>query len=115
MEDIKSKYVLWGLDSNRIELFDDSKRISVQPIRETVMEDVTITFNENGSITMEGEQWQFGIDFEDEYPENFNYEIHPNYIKKTRFRKKDIVRSGWHRKLHNKHKKVMITDYVIVF
>ena len=85
------------------------------PIRETVLEDVTITFNENDSITMEGEEWQFGIEFHDEYPKYFDYEVHPKYIKKTRFRKKDIVRSGWHRKLNNEHKKVMITNYVLVF
>ena len=40
-----------------------------------------------------------GLEFHDVYPSELEYEVDPEYIEKTRFRKRDVVRHGWHKKL----------------
>jgi hypothetical protein len=95
-------YILGGNDS-----------LSIAPLHEDMFENASIIFNDNGSITLEGDIWQFELEFHDCYPSELNYKVHPNYIDKTRFTKKDIVRSGWHRKLQNSHKKMIIKNYII--
>ena len=112
-KELTSKYAV--INNETISLYSDIDKVSHHPLFENVMEDVTIQFNDNGSIKLEGYEWQFGICFHDEYPENFEYEIHPDYIEKTRFRKRDIVRNGWHRKKENKHKVIILSHYNIVY
>ena len=111
METIESKFILF--DRNKTLTLLKDAPLSIFPLHQTVFEDATIEFNDNGSITLTGDEWQFGISFHDESPSNFDYEVHPNYITKTSFRKKDVVRSGWHRKLKNERKKLIIGDYII--
>ena len=107
-----SKYAV--INNETIRLYNDKDKVSHHPLLESVMEDVSITFNDNGSINLEGDEWQFDVCFHDEYPKYFDYEIHPDYIEKTRFRKRDIVRCGWHRKLENKHKIITMSHYKII-
>ena len=89
--------------------------VFLSPLSEYVFENVTITFNDNNSITVDGDCWQYGLTSHDEYPNKFDYEIHPDYIELTKFRKKPIVRSGWHRKKENHHKNIILNKYSIVF
>lgn len=114
MEDINSKFVVHSLENgcNTLKLYEEIPQI--HPLYENILECVTIHFNDNGSITIEGEMWQYGIEFHDEHPSNFDYEIHPSSITQTRFRKKDVVRSGWHRKMENKHFKMITNKYNII-
>ena len=114
METIKSRYAIITTDKC-ISLYNDKTQLpNISPLWEDVFENVTITFNDNNSITLDGDCWQWGIEFDDEYPNNFDYEVHPNYIKLTKFRKKPIVRHGWHRKKNNKHITIIMSDYKIV-
>ena len=112
METIKSKFVIWSISNNRIKLCDQN--YGHHPFSEKIWEDVTITFNDNDSITMEGDEFQYGFELHDEYLKEFDYKVHPDYIDKTKFTKMDIVRRGWHRKLENKHKKVIMKNYTII-
>lgn len=112
MEDINSKYIKW-IYPKRFILIDNKDGLDIYPLNESVFENAKIHFNDNGSITLIGDMWQFGISFYDVYPEELDYTVHPNYISKTRFRKKDIVRSGWHRKLYDIYKEIIIKDYII--
>lgn len=57
---------------------------SLHPLYEDLFENATITFNDSGTITIEGELVQWGLE----------YEVDPEYIEKTRFRKRDVVRHG---------------------
>ena len=114
MKDIKAKYAVYHRTSGKITLSnDDSKLRAINPLYEDELENVKITFNDNGSITIDADAVCYGIFFHDEYPENLSYKIHPGYITKTRFRKRDIVRAGWHRKLEKEHKKITINKYII--
>ena len=106
MKDIQSKYVIYSYyEGHKMVLTNDTP--DIQPLFEHVIENATIHFNDDHTIVLEGDEWQFGICFEDTYPSKFDYEIAPEYISKTWFTKKDIVRSGWHRKLHNKHIRIV--------
>lgn len=112
MKIIHAKFVLWSRKSNIIKTYQTEPSFS--PLYDHVLEDVTITLNENGIVTMEGDEILYGISFHDESPEHFDYKIHPSYIEKTRFRKKDVVRAGWHRKLDKEHKKITLSKYTII-
>jgi hypothetical protein len=112
MENIKSKYVVWNHPKTLV-LYNDTPNGGIHPLCEEMFENAVIEFNDNGTITLKGDMWQFGIEFHDEYPHNLGYEVHPQYIKKTRFRKKDIVRPGWHRKKDNIYKEIIIKDFII--
>ena len=114
MEDIWSKYIVYTQKEgcNVLKLYSEVP--SIHPLYDKLLENARIQFNDNNSITVEGEEWQYGIEFHDECPSNFDYEIHPSSITKTRFRKKDIVRSGWHRKMENKHFKMITNKYNII-
>ena len=114
MENIKAKNIRLTYGSNILYVFKDDEEVSLRPIDEEMFENATISFNENGSITLEGDCWKFGILFDSEYPKNIDYEVHPSYIEKTRFRHKDIVRAGWHRKLKNEHRKLIFNKYMII-
>lgn len=115
MKQIQSNYIILEHgDTCYIRLIKDKEYIRHRPISEDVFENVTIIFNDNGSITIEGDCWQYGIEFTDVYPSELSYNVHPSYIDKTRFRKKDIVRAGWHRKLENIHKSIIVNKYAII-
>ena len=91
-----------------------NERPSIQPLFDSLYEDAEIVFNDNNSITLTGNKWQFGIEFQDVYPSELDYEVHPNYIELTKFRKKPIVRHGWHRKAENKFEKITFSNYQII-
>lgn len=112
METIKSKYAILTY-KGRITCCKD-KPTHCSPLLEEVYENVTIMFNDNNSITLDGDCWQWGIEIHDEYLKYFDYEVHPNYIKLTKFRKKPIIRSGWHRKKDSKHKTIIMNNYKII-
>ena len=114
MENITGKKIVLSYCNNSLRVYDHNDKVSIYPLDEQCFENASITFNDNGSITLEGDCWQFGINFHDEYPENIEYKVHPSYITKTMFRHKDIVRAGWHRKLENKHKKIILNKYMII-
>lgn len=112
MNVIHAKFVLWNVKSNTIRTYQTGP--SIYPLYDHKLEDVTIILNQNGSVTMEGDEILYGISFHDESPEHFDYKIHPSWIEKTRFRKKDVVRAGWHRKLDKEHKKITLSKYTII-
>lgn len=114
MENIQSKYVVFNYYGNTLLILDNEEKVSCRPLCEDVFENATITFNENNSITLEGDCRAYGIEFHDVYPSELPYKVHPNSIEKTRFRKKDIVRAGWHRKLENVHRKIILNKYKII-
>lgn len=114
MENINAKYIVLH-NSNHLFIKNESDNIHISPLFEEVFENASVIFNDNGSITLEGDLWDYGIELHDCYPSELNYEVHPDYIKKTWLTKKDIVRSGWHRKLYNKHKKIIIKNYIIEY
>lgn len=87
---------------------------SLHPLYEDLFENATITFNDSGTITIEGELVQWGIEFHDVYPSELEYEVDPEYIEKTRFRKRDIVRRGWHKKLKRDYRKLTLSNFVII-
>lgn len=114
MENILAKYIRLH-NSNHLFIIGENDELSLSPLYDTMFENASITFNDNGSITLEGDVWEFEIIFNDCYPSELDYEVHPTYIKQTRFTHKDIVRSGWHRKLNNSHKKIIIKNYIIEY
>lgn len=111
MEEIRSKYAL--ITGDYIHLYNDYNNIPGVGISDDLVEDVTITFNENGSVTIEGELWKYFFSWDDVKPQDLDYKVHPDYIKKTFFGKKDIVRKGWHRGLKNEHCKIIMNKYKI--
>ena len=114
MEEIKAKYAVYHRSSGKITLSDDTSKLkAINPLWEDELENVTIKFNDNGSVTIEADAVLYDISFHDVYPENLDYKVHPEYISKTKFRKRDIVRAGWHRKLEMGHKKITINKYII--
>ena len=112
MEDIKSDFVV--ITNNKIKLFSESDECSVQPLYDDIFENVTIHFNDNGSITLYADKIEYEFLFEDTYPENLDYEIDESEISKTWFRKRPIVRTGWHRKLKTKPIEYIINNYIII-
>ena len=114
MENISSKYIRYSYP-NHLFIIGENDNLSLSPLNEEMFENASIVFNDNGSITLEGDVWEFGISFSDCYPSELDYEVHPNYIGKTKFTHKDIVRSGWHRKLNNSHQKIIIKNYIIEY
>ena len=114
MENINAKYIRYSYP-NHLFIIGENDNLSLSPLNEEMFENASIVFNDNGSITLEGDVWEFGIQFHDCYPSELDYEVHPKYINKTWLTKKDIVRSGWHRKLHNQHQKIIIKNYIIHF
>ena len=116
MENFNSKYAIINITNGNnamIQLYNDKKELNYSPLYDEVFENVSFTFNENDVLTINGDVWEFGISFNDCKPESFDYEIHPDYIRSTRVRCKPIVRSGWHRKLKNKHKTLIVNNYII--
>ena len=77
---------------------------SLHPLYEDLFENATITFNDSGTITIEGELVQWGLE----------YKVDPEYIEKTRFRKRDVVRHGWHKKLKKDYCKLTLSNFVII-
>jgi hypothetical protein len=114
MEKIQSKYVIFNHSDNSLTVLQDEEDLSFRPICDDVFENATIVFNDNNSITLEGDCWQYGLSLNDVYPSELSYEVHPKYIKKTRFLKKDIIRTGWHRKKDNIKTKVIMSKYKII-
>lgn len=114
MENIIAKHVVFTYPNMIKVISDKNDNVSCRPFFEDIVENATITFNNEGNITIEGDFWQFGFFPYDEYLSNIEYQVHPDYIEKTRFLKKDIVRVGWHRKLENKHKSIIVTNYTII-
>ena len=84
------------------------------PLTEDIFTNATITFNDNHSVTVEGEVIQFGFEFHDISPDELDYEVEPSYIKKTLILHRPIIRAGWHRKVNTEHKKVTLSHYTIV-
>lgn len=114
MEQIQSKYIVIDHSNNTISLSKKPESLRFRPITDEVFENATIVFNDNNSITLEGDCWQYGLELHDIYPSELPYKVHPNYIEKTRFRKKDIVRAGWHRKADNVHTKIILNNFKII-
>lgn len=112
MENIFSKFIVWDCPSHTIYLSD--KEQSISPIREELWKDVDIIYNDNGSITMEGTAYDYGICFHSVYPSELDYKVHPKYISKTIFTKRDIIRPGWHLKEKTIHKKIITDKYTII-
>ena len=112
MKNIFSKFIVWDCSSNTIYLSD--KKPSISPAREELWEDVDIIYNDNGSITIEGTAYDYGICFHSVYPSELDYKVHPKYISKTRFTKKDIIHPGWHLKEKTIHKKIITDKYTII-
>lgn len=113
MEQIQSKYIIVECGYT-LRLWKDEEALTHKPSSSEVFENATIVFNDNNTITLEGDCWQYGFELYDVYPSELPYKVHPQYIEKTRFRKKDIVRAGWHRKADNVHKKIILSKYSIV-
>ena len=114
MENISVKYIIYQ-DPNHLFIIGENDDLRLSPLHEEMFENASIVFNDNGSITLEGDVWEFELLFNDCYPSELDYEVHPSYISKTKFTHKDIVRSGWHRKLNNSHKKIIIKNYIIEY
>ena len=115
MRTIKSNFATVSRNYEKlITLYDNKSEVVCQPLFESVYENVEIVFNDNGSITLTGDEWQFGIEFHDVYPSELDYEVHPDYIKLTKFRKKQIVQHGWHRKLNNEKRIITMTNYKLI-
>ena len=112
MEDIKSDFVV--ISGNKIKLFTKSDERIIQPLYDDIFENVTIHFNENGSITLYADEIEYDFLFRDTYPEDLDYEVDESEISKTWFRKKPIVRTGWHRKLKTKPIEYIINNYIII-
>lgn len=114
MKQIKSNYAIVNNDDDKIYLYDDEV-FNFRPLYAEVFENVTITLEDNGNtMIMEGDKRQYDITFHDVYPSELNEKVHPDYIEKTRFTKKDIVRSGWYRLTENKHKTIISNHYTII-
>jgi hypothetical protein len=88
-------------------------KTSCRPLYEVLFENATLTFV-NGTLTIEGDCVEFGIEFNDHHPSYFEYDIEPYYIEKTRFLKRDVVRAGWHKKKERVHKKVTVNNFCII-
>ena len=114
MENITAKYIRYSYP-NHLFIIGENDNLSLSPLNEDMFENASIVYNDNGSITLEGDTWEYGFELHDCYPDELDYEVHPNYISKTWLRNKDIIRSGWHRKLHNKHQKIIIKNYIIEY
>lgn len=114
MENIKAKYIIYN-SPNQLEIIQEGEHPEIYPLHEEVFENASIIFNDNQSITLEGDVWDFGFLCESHSPSDLKYEVHPKYIKKRCFTKKDVIRPGWHRKLHNQHQKIIIKNYIIKF
>ena len=112
MENINSKFAVYRHSDGYIRLFDEDT-FSHSPLYEYVFENVTITFNDNRSITLEGDEQQYSITFDDIFVTKMEDKPHPSYVKRTRFTNKEVVRSGWYRLAENIHKTLIISKYVI--
>ena len=113
MESINSKFaVVQRGDCCYIRLFDE-KKFSHSPLNEDVFENVSIIFNANNSITLEGDKRQYDFAFDDILLSEMEDKPHPSYIKLTRFTKKEVIRRGWYRLANNIHKTLIISRYVI--
>lgn len=113
MESINSNFaVVQRGDCCYIRLFDE-KNFSHSPLNESIFENVSITFNANQSITLEGDERQYDFAVDDILLSEMEDKPHPSYIKLTRFTKKEVIRSGWYRLADNKHKTLIISKYII--
>ena len=116
MEKITSKYavVIYEKGYTKIKLFDTTqKHPEIHPLYETLFENVTLTFDDNNMLTLIGEEWQYEVAFHDFYPSEIEDEVDQEYVDKTFFTKRDIIRSGWYRLKNNIRKELIITHYVI--
>lgn len=112
METIKSKYAVFSSNTKHIYLYNNDD-FSISPLYDYAFENVTITFNDNNSITLEGDERQYSLSLEDFNPSKSEHKIHPSSITQTHFRKRDVVCSGWYRLMNNVHKKLIINNYII--
>ena len=114
MEKIKSKFVLVSEHNGcgKIVLFD--KEPDFQPLYKTLYEDVEIQFNENTTITLNGMKHNYELTLHDTYLKDIDDDVHPHYIKKTRFRKNEYVKRGWYRLLHNTLATIIYKNYIII-
>lgn len=111
MEKTKTyKSVVYNYNSHEIQC----NKTSCYPSREDIIENATITFNDNGTIILEGECINWGIELHDVHPSELDYEVDPKYIKKTYFLKKDIIRPGWHKKVKRTPIKITLSNFVII-
>ena len=112
MESINAKFAVVRRGDGYIRLFDE-KNFSHDPLYEDVFENVSITFNDNRSITLEGDEQQYKFTLDDMLLSEMEDKPHPSYIKLTRFTKKEVIRRGWYRLADNIHKTLIISRYVI--
>lgn len=111
MEKTKAyKNVVYNHDRHEIRC----NETELSPLYEDLIENATITFNHDGTITLEGDCVEWGVLLYDIHPSELDYEVDPKYIEKTRFLKRDIVRAGWHRKVEKKPIKITLNDFVII-
>lgn len=116
MEKITSKYavVTYEKGYTKIKLYDTTQEHpEIHPLYETLFENVTLTIDDNNMLTLIGEQWQYEVAFHDFYPSEIEDEVDEEYIRKTFFTKRDIIRAGWYRLKNNISKELIITHFVI--
>lgn len=116
MQKITSKYavVTYEKGYTKIKLYDTTQEHpEIYPIYETVFEDATLTIDDNNMLTLIGGERQYRLTNHDFYPSEIEDEVNQEYIHKTFFTKRDIIRRGWYRLKNNIRKELIITHFVI--